>query len=174
MKETIIYEKKKQAIKLLVQTLLMVAAAVVVLYLGIDEKSLLFCMIGGVGCVFFGICLIVQFIRVLHKKPLFTITQEGIMDQSTLTSINFIPYEEIEELVIGKTLNKDSIGIYLKDVEAFKKVLPSMKQKAIESNINNKFPPILLRVDSVEGMTGHEIYDILREAWEKTQNNREE
>lgn len=168
MKEIIIYENKKQALKLLIQTLLMVVAAVVVLYMGVDEESLLFCMIGAIGCIFFGICLIVQFTRVLHKKPLFTIMENGIKDQSTLTSIDFIPYEEIEDLVIGKTLSKDSIGIYLKDVEAFKKELPSMKQKAIESNMNNKFPPILLRVDSVDGMTGHEIYEKLREAWEKS------
>lgn len=166
MKDLIVYENKKEAHKLLGKEFLMTVASGVLLYMGIVEKNLLFDIMGGLGCLFFGICTLVQLIRILKNKPLFIIRENGVEDTSTATSVGFIKYEQIKEIVIGKILGKECIGIYPSDIDAFIETLPSVKQKSIRSNLANKFPPILLRVDSVEGKTGREIYDILQQAYE--------
>lgn len=166
VKDLIIYENKKQARKVLGQAFLMTGAAGVLLYLGIDEKNLLFDIMGGLGCLFFGICTLIQLIRVMKKKPLFIIKENGIEDTSTATSVGFIEYGRIQEIVIGKILGKECIGIYLSNIDEFIESLPTVKQKSIQSNLANKFPPILLRVDSIEGETGREIYEELLQVYE--------
>jgi hypothetical protein len=166
MKDFVIYENKKQACKLLGQAFFMTVAAGVLLYLGIVEKDILFDIMGGLGALFFGVCTIVQLIRVIRKKPLFIIKENGVEDTSTATSVGFISYDDIEEIVIGKILGKESIGIYLKNIDTFIEKLPPVKQKSIKSNLTNKFPPILLRVESVEKKTGHEIYDELNHIYQ--------
>lgn len=166
MKDFIIYENKKQACKLLGQAVLMTVAAGVLLYMGIVEEDLLFDIIGGLGVLFFGVCTLVQLMRVISKKPLFIIRENGVEDTSTATSVGFISYDDIKEIVIGKILGKESIGIYLTDINGFLETLPPVKQKAINSNLANKFPPILLRVESIEGKTGREIYEELNQIYE--------
>lgn len=173
MKDLIIYENKKQAYKLLRQAFLMTGAAGVLLYLGVVEKNLLFDIMGGLGCFFFGICTLVQLARVWLKKPLFIIKENGVEDTSTATSVGFIKYEDIKEIVIGKILGKECIGIHLTDINTFLESLPPVKQKAIKSNLANKFPPILLRVDSIEGKTGREIYEELQQVYESYVGNQE-
>lgn len=166
VKDLIIYENKKQARKVLGQAFLMTGAAGVLLYMGLDEKNLLFDIMGGLGCLFFGICALIQLVRVMKKKPLFIIKENGIEDTSTATSVGFIEYGQIQEIVIGKILSKECIGIYLSDIDEFIENLPTVKQKSIQSNLANKFPPILLRVDSIEGKTGREIYEELLQVYE--------
>ncbi|WP_455714200.1 STM3941 family protein [Anaerosporobacter sp.] len=166
MKDVIIFENKKLAYKLLVQAFLMTVAAGVLLYMGIIEKDLLFIIMGGLGVLFFGACTLVQLIRVIRKKPLFIIKENGVEDTSTATSVGFVCYDDIKEIVIGKILGKETIGIYLTDIDAFLETLPPVKQKAIKSNLANKFPPILLRVESVEGKAGREIYEELNDIFE--------
>ena len=102
----------------------------------------------------------------MKKKPLFIIKENGVDDTSTATSVGLIKYEQIQEIVIGKILGKECIGIYLLDIDGFLGSLPSVKQKPIQSNLANKFPPILLRVDSIEGKTGRETYEQLKQAYE--------
>ncbi|HAB59225.1 MAG TPA: hypothetical protein DCE48_00650, partial [Lachnospiraceae bacterium] len=65
MKDLVIYEKKKQAYKLLGQAFLMTGASGVLLYMGIVEENFLFDVMGGLGSFFFLICTVVQFIRVI-------------------------------------------------------------------------------------------------------------
>lgn len=173
MKDLIIYENKKLAYKLLVQAFLMTVAAGALLYLGIVEKDLLFDIMGGLGVLFFGVCTLVQLVRVIRRKPLFVIKENGVEDTSTATSVGFISYDDIREIVIGKTLGKESIGIYLTDMDTFLEKLPPVKQKSIKSNLANKFPPILLRVESVEGKTGREIYDELNHRFETYKEDKQ-
>ncbi|WP_312495319.1 STM3941 family protein [Anaerosporobacter sp.] len=173
MKDLVIYEKKKQAYKLLGQAFLMTGASGVLLYMGIVEENFLFDVMGGLGSFFFLICTVVQFIRVIKKKPLFIIKENGVDDTSTATSVGFITYDAIKEIVIGKILGKECIGLYLTDIDTFLESLPPVKQKAIRSNLANKFPPILLRVDSIEEKTGREIYEELQQVYESCVGNKQ-
>lgn len=167
MKDIIIYEKKKLAVKLLIQAFLVTVASGLLIYLGIDGEDLLFCIIGGLGVLFFGTSTIVQLIRVIRRNPLFKIKDDGVYDSSSLTAVGFIPYEDMKEVVLGKTLGKESIGIYLKDIESFMNGLSAAKQKAIKSNLSNKFPPVVLRVDSVEEYTPLVVYEIIEKMLQK-------
>ncbi|WP_310602972.1 STM3941 family protein [Anaerosporobacter sp.] len=172
MNRLTIYENKKQAHKLLGQACFMTVASGILLYMGIVDENTLFDIMGGVGSFFFGLCTLVQFGRVIKRKPLFVIQENGIEDTSTSTSVGFIAYEDIQEIVMGKTLGKESIGIYLTDVNALLETLPQVKQKAIQSNLANKFPPVLLRVDSVEGKTGRDVYVELQRTYEEYMGNQ--
>lgn len=102
----------------------------------------------------------------MKKKPLFIIKENGIEDTSAATSVGFIKYEDIKEIVIGKILGQECIGIYIRDIDAFLEPLPLIKQKAIQSNIATKSPPILIRVGSIEGKTSREIYEQLKQIYE--------
>lgn len=173
MKDLVIFEKKKQAYKLLGQAILMTGASGVLLYMGIVEENILFDVMGGLGSFFFLICTVVQFIRVMKRKPLFIIKENGVEDTSTATSVGFVTYDNIKEIVIGKILGKECIGLYLTDINVFLESLPPVKQKAIQSNLANKFPPILLRVDSVEEKTGREIYEELQQVYDSYVGNKQ-
>lgn len=162
MKDIIIYEKKKEAIKVVLQAILMTVAAVVLLYMGIQDKNTLFVIVGGLGTAFFAFCLLVQLIRTIRRKPLFIIKEQGVEDTSTATAYGFIPYDEIQELVLGKTLGKASIGIVFKDIESFMSRQTPVKQKAIKNNLANHFPAVVLRVDSVANYTALEVFNLLQ------------
>lgn len=166
MKDLIIYENKKKAFKLLGQAFLMTGTSGLLLYIGVDENNLLFDIVGGLGCLFFGFCTLIQLIRVMKKKPLFIIKENGIEDTSAATSVGVIHYDDIKEIVIGKILGQECIGIYIKDIDTFLEPLPLVKQKAIQSNMATNFPPILIRVDSIDGKTGREIYEQLKQVYE--------
>lgn len=166
MKDLIIYENQKKGYKLLGQAFLATGTAGLLLYIGIDENNLLYDIIGGFACLFFGFCTLIQLIRVMKKKPLFIIKENGIEDTSAATSVGFIKYEDIKEIVIGKILGQECIGIYIRDIDAFLEPLPLIKQKAIQSNIATKSPPILIRVGSIEGKTSREIYEQLKQIYE--------
>lgn len=161
MKDIVIYEQRKAAIKLVIQALLMTLASSLLAFMGIQDGNGLFLIIGGLGTVFFAVCLCVQIFRVIKRRPLFIIKKEGVLDTSTAAAFGMIPYSEISSFVLGKTLEKESIGIKLKDVEAYKKRANVVQQKQIKSNEANHFPDIVLRVDNLADYSGLVVYEIL-------------
>lgn len=167
MKDIIIYEKKKDAIKVVLQALFMTVAAAVLVYMGKQDHNTLFIIVGGIGSIFFAFCLLVQVIRTIRRRPLFIIKENGVEDTSTVTSYGFIEYEEIQELVLGKTLGKESIGIVFKDVESFISKQTPVKQKTIKNNLANHFPAVVLRVDSVDNYTAQEVFNLLQKRLEE-------
>lgn len=161
MEKIVIEEKQSKTIKLMLLGLVLLILSVIVWIAGMREKRAVIWLAGflsmAVSSAIFMTCLG----RALTGKPLLTITFDGIIDSSTVSSVGYIPFLDIESFCITEQLGKKVIGVIPKDEKNFMEKLSPIKQQLAKSNINNQSPPLTLQVDKAKDMSLEDIYTLL-------------
>ena len=73
-----------------------------------------FKLVGLIGIIFFGYICIYYIKRGIEGTPLVIVNEEGITDNSSATSVGFIPWENIGNVYIKSTLGNKFIHLNLK------------------------------------------------------------
>lgn len=112
--------------------------------------------------IFFCIVFFIILNKTLQKRPLITITFDGIIDCSSDKSVGFIPFGDIDKFLIMDNPNRKSIGIIPKDEEAFIKKLSPIKQDLARVNVAKQLPPFELFLNDAKDMSLEDIYTLLK------------
>ncbi|MGQ1944500.1 STM3941 family protein [Ornithobacterium rhinotracheale] len=67
------------------------------------------------GLVFFGLVGIIALIQLFSKKSALIINEKGITDNTTMVSLGFIPWAEIQQIQTTNAMNQRFLMIILKD-----------------------------------------------------------
>ncbi|WP_343210079.1 STM3941 family protein [Anaerolentibacter hominis] len=169
MEDIVIREQHSKVVKTIVMGFMMMAASVGILLVGLNEQVIIYTLIGILGAVFFGVCFVIWIIRAGRPKPLLIIKADGIVDSSSAVSAGFLPFDQIERFSIIASMGQKFIGVHMKDSAGYLEQLVSTRRKAAESNIKLGFPPVCIRMDTLDGWTLEEVYQILKERLEKRQ-----
>lgn len=162
MEKIVIEEKQSKTLRWMVLSFIFVFVSLVLWILGMREKRTLLWVTGFIAFVSFTIRLIILMGKALQKKPLITITFDGIIDSSDGSSVGYIPFLDIESFCIVKLPEGKVIGVLPKDEQGFVEKLSPNKQRIARTNLSMKYPPFSLRVDNAKDMSLEDIFTLLK------------
>jgi len=162
VEKIVIEERQSKAIMIATVGLLMLLVSIVFWIFGLKEKIIVFGIIGFLATVFCGIRFLVLLMKTLQRKPLLTITFDGIVDSSSASSVGYIAYQDIARFCIVNLYGQEAIGVIPKDEETFIDKLSPLMQEVAKSNINSKNPPFSIRVDRAKDMSLEDIFTLLK------------
>lgn len=161
MEKIVIEEKQSKAVKLMLLGLLVFIISVIVWVTGMREKRVLLWLTGFIALVISGIATLIYLGQALQKKPLLTITFDGIIDSSSGGSVGFISFQDIKEFCIVEQMGKKTIGVIPKDEKLFTDKLSPLKQRIAKENIINQTAPLTIQADKAKDMSLEDILTLL-------------
>lgn len=161
VEKIVIEEKQSKTIKLMSIGLLLLIISVIVWILGMKANRILLWMAGLLSMIISSIGFLIYLGRALQRKPLLTITFDGIIDSTSGSSVGYIPFQDIERFCIVNNMGQKVIGVIPKDEKFFTDKLSPIKQKIAKSNIDNQAPPFTIRVDKAKDMSLEDIFTLL-------------
>ncbi len=75
-------------------------------------------------------------------RPLLTLTLKGFIDNSSVVSAGFIPWELVSDMAVIDFMGQPSITVHLHDTEAYLETLSPFKRNMAESRLNRGNEPI--------------------------------
>lgn len=166
MNEVIIKEDKKKGIKLLVLGFIMVLTSIYVLMIGLIETKPIYLIIGIISTVFFCTCFIFVIKCMLSSMPLLLVGEDGVTDRSTVSSVGFIAWEEIQSIYVEKNFNQRYIGISVYDLNEVMKRISLLKKIVIKINLMLRYAPLSINLYTAD-MDFHEVLAVLQEGLEE-------
>ncbi|MCB2305646.1 hypothetical protein LGL08_00255 [Clostridium estertheticum] len=148
MNEIIIKEDKKKAINLIVLGSVFLIIGIYALAMGAIEKELFYAIIGAVVVIVFSAVLISIVKRTLNSTPLLLIGKDGITDMSTLCSVGFLEWKEIQSINIQKSFGQRYIGLNVYKLNELMKRISITKRIAMKVNLIFRHPPVLILLDT--------------------------
>ncbi|WFR57656.1 hypothetical protein QA584_00840 [Anaerocolumna sp. AGMB13025] len=161
MEKIVIEERQSKTIKLMSIGLLLLILSVIIWIIGMRERKTLLWITGLLSMIISGIGFLIYLGRALQRKPLLTITFDGIIDSSDRSSIGYIPFQDIEKFCIINNMGQRVIGVIPKDEPLFLDKLSPIKQKIAKCNIDNQHPPLTIHVEKAKDMSLEDIFTLL-------------
>jgi len=161
VEKIIIEERHYKATIKAVYGFFMLLSAMIIWLVGMKERKPFFWILGFVLTIFFAIRFLILYSKTRLKKPLLTITFDGIIDSST-QSVGYIKFIDIKDFVIEKIKDQEVIGIIPEEEESFIKQLSPNKQEIARNNVKLGYPPFTIAVENAKDMTLHDIYTLLK------------
>ncbi|MGB4658270.1 MAG: STM3941 family protein [Mobilitalea sp.] len=161
MGDIIIEEINYKAFTLMMGSLLLLIASAGASILGTIEKSSRYRTPGMILCFIFLIGFVGGIIKSSHPKALLTITREGIVDNSSISSIGYIPYDEILTFRIVTLYNKNAIEVVPKDINYFLAKHPVVEKSIVKKNSDLNLSPATIYVELAKDMEPEDILTLL-------------
>jgi len=162
VEKIVIEEKQSKTLRWMALSFILVIVSLVLWILGMRERRTLLWLTGFIAFVSFTLRLIVLMGKALQKKPLITITFDGIIDSSDGGSVGYIPFLDIESFCIVKLPEGKVIGVLPKDEHGFIEKLSPNKQRIARANLSMNYPPFSLRVENAKDMSLEDIFTLLK------------
>lgn len=153
--------KYKEFIAVLINLLFLIAAIVFSAY-GFNEKRALFYLLGIIVSIALLISSIGAIIHAMQIKILLTITHEGIIDNSTISGVGYLSFNEIKEFVILTINYKKCIAVIPNNIDDFLSQLSVVKRTLVRRNINSNLPPVMIPADLAKDMEPEDILSLLK------------
>lgn len=166
MEKIVIEERQSKAMRIAMIGFLCLISSVAVWIFGLKENRIIVRSIGFLATGFCGIRFLILLSLTFQRKPLLTITFDGIIDSSSTSSVGYIAFQDIERFYIVNLSGKDVIGVIPKDEEAFVDKLSPIKQGIARSNISTKLPPFTIRADKAKDMSLEDVFTLLKKRLE--------
>lgn len=171
MNEFTIHNSKRKLLQLSLLGLVMFFSSLYVLYFSIKLHNIINGIISILGAIFFGSALIYTIKSLVKPKPMMIINNDGIMDNSTATSIGFIPWSTIVSFKVEKHFGTKYIGVEVNNTEELLRTLPLLKKLNVKFNIRTNSAPLLINIGSSCALECDEVLAILNEQFELKNKN---
>jgi len=162
MGDIVIEEMNYKAFVILLGNLFFVIAASAVTVYGVAADKVAYWIPGVIGTFVFFIIFIATALKSMKVKKLLTITRDGIIDNSSISGMGFISFEEIKEFMVVTISNKKAIAVIPKDIESFLLQFSAVKRRMVKRNLNMQLPAVLITVDSAKDMEPEDILTMLQ------------
>jgi hypothetical protein len=162
MGEIVIEKVNYKAFIIMLANLFMLIAAIAITVYSFREDITSYRIIGIIAVAGFFVGFVAAVVNASQVKKLLTITHEGIIDNSSISGVGFISFDEIKEFIIVTINYKKSIAIVPKNVDSFLSQLSLVKRKLVKRNINSNLPPVMIPVNLAKDMEPEDILSLLK------------
>lgn len=162
MGDIIIEEANYKAFIMMASALLLFIATGAIMIYGIVKDRKVFAVSGALLAIIFFVGFIIELVKVSNPKKLLTITRDGIIDNSSLGAVGFIPYGVIKEFKIITLFDKEAIAVIPKNVDSFLAHFSAGKRRIIKRNIHLNYPAVAIYVDMAKDMEPEDILTLLQ------------
>lgn len=123
-----------------------------------------------VGILFFAFSAFWLYKKMKEAKPIMTVDENGITDNSSAIAFGFIPWSDIAMIGIEKLNGKDTIAVTLKNEDAYIEKLSAFKQHAVRANIAMGYPPVMIQL-GLSSVKVEEVLSSMRSIVDKIKSN---
>jgi hypothetical protein len=162
MEEIIIEKVNYKAFIIALANLFFLMAAVAITASGYIADKRSYRLLGIFASVVLLITFIIAVCNARKVKSLLTITRDGVIDNSSISGVGYISFDEIKEFIIITVNYKRSIAVIPKNVDHFLSKLNVVKRGLAKRNINSNLPPVMIPVDLAKDMEPEDILSLLR------------
>lgn len=105
---------------------------------------------GIVAVLFFGLCAVFIFKKLLCKSDGLHIDHTGIIDNSTAVSVGFIPWSDIEDIQTVHTAGQAFVAVYVRKPEHYIERQPgNFARKVLRSQYKNFGTPVYISANTL-------------------------
>ncbi len=162
MEEIIIEKVNYKAFMIAFGNLFFLMAAVAVTASGFITDKKGYRLIGILVSIILLITFIIALTNARQVKSLLTITRDGVIDNSSISGVGYISFDEIKDFKIITVNYKKSIAVIPKNVDHFLSKLNVVKRGLAKRNMNTNLPPVMIPVDLAKDMEPEDILSLLR------------
>ncbi len=162
MGDIVIEESNYRAASLALASLFLLIASIAIYIYGISKYKLYFWLPALIAAILFFIGFIASLTKAVKVRRLLTITVDGIIDNSTISGMGFISYDDIKEFRIVNLYRSRVIAVIPKDNDQFISKLTLVKRRQVKRNLIMKLPPVSIPVDQAKDMEPEDILSLLR------------
>lgn len=109
----------------------------------VEDETLWLGVVGVVTIIFFGLCMIYYVKEVINRKPVLTVSGEGIIDRSSFIGAGLIKWEEIADIDFINFGGQVFLGIYTHDSKliinrttGIKSMLNNVNKGLVDAQVN--------------------------------------
>ena len=122
---------------------------------------------GIASIAFFGGILVYLLLKLFDKKPGLIISDKGITDNSSATSVGFIDWRDIQEITVQEVMSSKFIMLMTKKPEKYiNNVENKLKRHSLKYNYKNFGSPIAITSKSLK-ISFNKLEELIREEFEK-------
>ncbi len=162
MGDIIIEESNYRAASLALASLFLFIASLAIYIYGISKDRRSFWLPALFAAILFFVGFIICISKAVKVRKLLTITVDGIIDNSTISGMGFISYDDIREFQIVNLYRSRVIAVIPKDIELFITKLSLGKRRQVKRNMIMKLPPVSINVDQAKDMEPEDILSLLQ------------
>jgi hypothetical protein len=151
----------KTFVMLLSYLFLLIASAAMMIH-GFQDDRLSYWLPGLVATFVFLAGFIAAVIKAMKVRKLLTITHDGIIDNSSISGVGYISFDDIKEFMIITLYNKKAIAVIPKNVDVFLSKLSVIKRRLVKRNLNQNLPPVAIYVNMAKDMEPEDILTLLQ------------
>ncbi|MBN3522830.1 STM3941 family protein [Paenibacillus apiarius] len=126
----VIYPSKRKLILTLLGSLVFVAIGILLM---LDSEGVSV-VVGGVCALFFALTLAYALFRLAVPKPALVISEEGFIDNASLSAAGEVTWEEVKDIFIYEFMGEHFIGIQVVNPDRLMARIPSWKQSIAKAN----------------------------------------
>lgn len=162
MEKIVIEKKQPKVFRIFMLCFLLMIMSFILWIIGMKERKTLLSTVGLLLSVVFTIRFFIALSKTLQKKPLITITFDGIIDSSSEKSVGYIAFGDIDKFLMINKSGMKAIGIIPKNEEIFIRKLSPIKQEIARANLAKQQPLLALSLDNAKDMSLEDIYTLLK------------
>lgn len=162
MEEIVIEKINYKAFVMVLASLFLFIAAVAVTIHGYTKNKTGIWILGSIGAVVLLICFISAIVSAMQVKSLITITRDGVIDNSSISGVGYVAFDDIKDFVIINIYNKKAIAIIPKNIDDFLSKLSIVKRGMAKRNINLNLPPVTIPTNFAKDMEPEDILSLLK------------
>jgi hypothetical protein len=162
MNEIVIEKNNYKAFVIVLANLFFMIAAIAATIYGFGEDRMRYWLPGVIAIIGFLIGFLSAVASALQVKSLITITRDGIIDNSSLSAVGYISFDDIKEFIIITIYGKKQIAVIPKDVDIFLSKLSVVKRSMAKRNLNANLPPVTIPVGIAKDMEPEDILSMLK------------
>ncbi|MBH1940695.1 hypothetical protein I5677_07330 [Mobilitalea sibirica] len=162
MGDIVIEESNYRAFALSLASLFLLLAAIAIMVYGIIRYQQVYYVIGIFVSLAFFIVFVVNVLKATKVKVLLTITVEGIIDNSSISGLGFISFDDIKEFQIIDQYKTRVIAVIPKNMNNFLEKQSITKRRQIKRNIYMNLPPVSINAYMAKDMEPEDILSLLQ------------
>ena len=162
MGEIVIEESNYRAASLALASLFLFIASLAIYIYGISRLKKCLWVPALIAGILFFIGFILSITKAVKVRKLLTITVDGIVDNSTISGMGFISYDDIREFRIVNLYRSRVIAVIPKDIDNYILKLSLVKRRQVKRNLIMKLPPVSINVDQAKDMEPEDILSLLQ------------
>ena len=136
------------------------------------RNPMLIFLSGIASIVFFGGLLFYLLTKLFDKKPGLVISEKGITDNSSATSVGFVDWEDIQEITVQEVMSNKFIILKTNQPEKYiNRATNKLKKHSLNYNYKNFGSPIAVTANSLK-ISFKTLEDLVRTEFADKKNGR--
>ncbi len=155
-----IWERRNKVVRQILFGALMLLISVYIVIGGLRNGEIVYTVVGMLGVLLFSASFIFVLRGLFVRRPLMTLSDDGINDTSTMYSVGLVRWEEIESVTLVRRFRQTFVDIAVRDEDTIVRRQSPLRQLMLKFSTDPKRPLVSIPLGTAE-LSVDEVRDLL-------------